>query len=64
MSKPERPSIKDEDFPMCVEADSKLGDMAIIIIINVGTFGSGISARRRSEARVSKSKAKNKELRA
>ena len=27
---------------MCVEADSKLGDMAIIIIINVGTFGSGI----------------------
>ena len=27
---------------MCVEADSKLGDMAIIIIINVGTLGSGI----------------------
>ena len=27
---------------MCVEADSKLGDMAIIIIINVDTLGSGI----------------------
>ena len=36
------PVDKGRDFPMCVEADSKLGDMAIIIIINVGTFGRGI----------------------